>query len=142
MNQFWKVKSNPEAVEKPLQNPFCLWERTFWAALLTIYKSFLLFMIVYLTVCSIQCRISNYRSYQKFLMREALCLESLKSRRWYINLCLLFELKKKHPPYLFDIIPKVLSTRTTRNHNNIPLFNVKHEYFKNSFFSSTVIECN
>ena len=49
MNQFWKVKSNPEAVEKPLQNPFCLWERTFWAALLTIYKSFLLFMIVYLT---------------------------------------------------------------------------------------------
>ena len=49
MNQFWKVKSNPEAVEKPLQNPFWLWERTFWAALLTIYKSFLLFMIVYLT---------------------------------------------------------------------------------------------
>ena len=40
------------------------------------------------------------------------------------------------------MIPKVLSTRTTRNYNNIPLFNVKHEYFRNSFFPSTVIEWN
>ena len=40
------------------------------------------------------------------------------------------------------MIRKVLSTRTTRNHNNIPLFNVKQEYFWNSFFSATVIECN
>ena len=43
-------------------------------------------------------------------------------------------LKNKHPSYLFDIIPKVLATRTTRNHNNIPLFNVKHEFFRKSFF--------
>ena len=55
---------------------------------------------------------------------------------------LFFKLKNKWPPYLFDMIPKVLSTRTTRNHNNIPLFNVKHEYFRNSFFPSTVIEWN
>ena len=40
------------------------------------------------------------------------------------------------------MIPKVLSTRTTRNHNNIRLFNVKHEYLRNSFFPSTVIEWN
>ena len=40
------------------------------------------------------------------------------------------------------MIPKVLSTRTTRNYNNIPLLNVKHEYFQNSFFPSTVIEWN
>ena len=74
---------------------------------------------------------------------QELGLESLKSRRWYRKLCLFFKLKKnKHPSYLFDMIPKVLSTRTTRNHNNIPLFNVKHEYFQNSFFSSTVVEWN
>ena len=74
---------------------------------------------------------------------EELGLESLKSRQWYRKLCLFFKLKKNlHPSYLFDMIPKVLSTRTTRNHNNIPLFNVKHEYFRNSFFSSTVIEWN
>ena len=40
------------------------------------------------------------------------------------------------------LISKVLSTQTTRNHNNIPLFNVKHEYFRNSFFPSTVTEWN
>ena len=40
------------------------------------------------------------------------------------------------------MISKVLSTWTTRNHNNIPLFNVEHEYFQNSFFSSIVIEWN
>ena len=74
---------------------------------------------------------------------QELGLESLKSRRWYRKLCLFFKLKKnKHPSYLFDMIPKVLSTRTTRNYNNIPLFNVKHEYFQNSFFSSTVVEWN
>ena len=36
-------------------------------------------------------------------------------------------------------IPKVFSTRITRNHNNIPLFSIKHEFFQNSFFPSTVI---
>ena len=40
------------------------------------------------------------------------------------------------------MIPKVLSTWTTRNHNNIPVFNVKHEYFRKSFFPSTFIEWN
>ena len=40
------------------------------------------------------------------------------------------------------MIPKFLSTRTTRNHNNIPLINVKHEYFRNAFFPSTAIEWN
>ena len=69
---------------------------------------------------------------------QELGLESLKSRRWYQKLCLFF----KHPSSLFDIIPKFLSTRTTRNHNNIPLFNVKHEYFRNSFFPSTVVGWN
>ena len=58
-------------------------------------------------------------------------------------MCLFFKLKKnKYQSYLFDMIPKVLSTRTTRNHNNIPLFNVKHEYLRNSFFPSTVTEWN
>ena len=37
------------------------------------------------------------------------------------------------------MIPKA---RTTRNHKNIPLFNAKHEYYRNSFFQSTVIEWN
>ena len=36
-------------------------------------------------------------------------------------MCLFFKLKSF---FLVDIIPKVLSTRTTRNHNDIRLFNV------------------
>ena len=40
------------------------------------------------------------------------------------------------------MIPKVLWTRITTNYNNIPLFNIKHEYFRNFFFPSTVIEWN
>ena len=39
-------------------------------------------------------------------------------------------------------MPKVLLTRTTKNHKNIPLFNFKHEYFRNSFYPSTVIQWN
>ena len=74
---------------------------------------------------------------------KGLGLESLKSRWWYRKLCLFFKLgKNKHPSYLFGMIPKVLSTRTTRNYNNISLFNVKHEYFWNSFFPFTAIEWN
>ena len=30
----------------------------------------------------------------------------------------------------------------TRHKNSIPLFNVKHDYFKNSFFPSTTTEWN
>ena len=46
--------------------------------------------------------------------------------------------KKEHPFYPLDIIPKFLFTPTTRNH--ILLVNVKHEFFRNVFFPSTVIE--
>ena len=132
------------------------------AALLTIYKSFLGPHLDYGDVIydrafnkSFQNKLESVqynaalaitgaiRGSSREKLYQELGLESLKSRRWYRKLCLFFKLKKnKHPSYLFDMIPKVLSTRTTRNYNNIPLFNVKHEYFRNSFFPSTVIEWN
>ena len=132
------------------------------AALLTIYKSFLRPHLDYGDVIydrafneSFQNKLESFqyndasaitgavRGSSREKLYQELGLESLKSRRWYQKLCLFFKLKKnKHPSYLFDMIPKVLSTRTTRNYNNIPLFNVKHEYFRNSFFPSTVIEWN
>ena len=119
------------------------------AALLTIYKSFIRPHLDYGDIIydrafnkSFQNKLESVQydttlairgsSREKFY--QELGLETLKSRRWYRKLCLFFKLKKnKYPSYLFDIIPKVLSTRTTRNHNNIPLFNVKHEYFRNFF---------
>ena len=132
------------------------------AALITIYKSFLRPHLDYGDIIydrafneSFQNKLESVqydaglsitgtiRGSSREKLYQELGLESLKSRRWYRKLCLFFKLKKnKYPSYLFDIIPKVLSIRTTRNHNNIPLFNVKHEYFRNSFFPSTVIEWN
>ena len=112
-------------------------------ALLTIYKSFLRPHLDYGDVIydrafneSFQNKLESVqydatlaitrtiRGSSREKLYQELGLESLKSRRWYRKLCLFFKLKKnKHPSYLFDIIPKVLSTRTTRNHNNIPLLN-------------------
>ena len=132
------------------------------AALLTIYKSFLRPHLDYGDVIydrafneSFQTKLESVqydaalaitgaiRGSSREKLYQELGLESLKLRRWYRKLCLFFKLKtNKCPSYLFDIIPKVLSTWTTRKHNNIPLFNVKHEYFRNSFFPSTVSEWN
>ena len=132
------------------------------AAVLTIYKSFLKPHLDYGDVVydrafneSFQNKLESVqynaalaiagaiRGSSREKLYQELGLESLKSRRRYQELCLFFKLKKnKHPSYLFDMIPKVLLTRTTRNYNNILLFNVRHEYFRNFFFQSTVIEWN
>ena len=129
------------------------------AALLTTYKSFLRPHLDYGDVIydrafneSFQNKLESVqynaalaitgaiRGSSREKLYQELGLESLKSRQWYRKLCLFFKLKKnKNPSYLFYMIPEVLSTRTTRNYNNITLFNVKHEYFRNSFFLSTGI---
>ena len=46
------------------------------------------------------------------------------------------------PQYLFNIIPTSVSPYNTRNANNVPQFIVKHNFFKNLFFPSVVIEWN
>ena len=101
-------------------------------ALLTIYKSFLRPHLDYGDVIydrlfneSFQSKLESARYNVALAIKRAikgssreklyqeLGLESLKARRWYQKLCLFFKLKKnKHPYYLFDIIPKILSTRT------------------------------
>ena len=40
------------------------------------------------------------------------------------------------------MIPTRRSLYSTRNISNIPLLNTKHNFFKNSFFPSTIIEWN
>ena len=50
--------------------------------------------------------------------------------------------KSKRPEYLLKLIPEKTSSYVTRNGDNIFLFNVEHNFDKNSFFPSTFIEWN
>ena len=72
---------------------------------------------------------------------QELGLESLQQRRWYRKLCTCFYIiKYKSSDYLLNIISKNNSNHRTRNSHNIPQFNVKHNFFKNSFFPSVIAE--
>ena len=73
---------------------------------------------------------------------QELGLDSIKKRLWFRKLCYFFKIvKNQSPKYLFDKIPTTRAVYRTRNNiGNIPRFNVKHNFFKNSFFPSSVIE--
>ena len=83
-------------------------------------------------------------SREKLGLGLELGLESLKQRRWFRKLCYFFKItKNQSPKYLFDKIPTTRTAYRKRNNiGNIPRFNVKHNFFKNLFFPSTVIEWN
>ena len=70
-------------------------------------------------------------------------LEYLKDRRWMRRLCLFHKIyNAKSPKYLYNLIPSVNRFYVTRNNTNVPSFNCRTEYFKNSFFPSVITECN
>ena len=74
---------------------------------------------------------------------QELGLEPLRLRRWYRKLCLFYKVfKNEHPQYLFHLIPVRHSSHTSRNVHSIPFLSVKHSFFKNSFFPSTISEWN
>ena len=73
---------------------------------------------------------------------QELGLESLQLRRWYRKLCLFYKIfKNEHPKYLFHLIPVRCTPYATITEGNIPLIETKHNFFKNSFFPSAIIEC-
>ena len=70
-----------------------------------------------------------------------LVLEYLQCWRWYRKLFLFYKLFKENKPVdLFNIILTKVSNHNTRNTDKITLFHTKHNFFKNHFFPSTVIE--
>ena len=70
-------------------------------------------------------------------------MEILQQRRWYRKLCCFYKiLKSQSPKYLYSIIPIHNMSYRTRQCNKIPAINVKHDFFKNTFFPSTIIEWN
>ena len=79
--------------------------------------------------------------------RENLCqelvLEFLYTKVLVRKLSLIFKIiKNEAPAYLFNLIPKNSSCRCTRSANNISLIKHKHNFYKNSFFPSVIIEWN
>ena len=70
-------------------------------------------------------------------------LETLQQQRWYRKLCCFYKiLKSQSPKYLYSIIPIHNMSYRTRQCNKIPAINVKHDFFKNTYFPSTIMEWN
>ena len=70
-------------------------------------------------------------------------LETLHQRRWYRKICCFYKiLKSQSPKYVYSIIPIHNMSYRTRQCNIIPAINVKHDFFKKTFFPSTIIEWN
>ena len=65
---------------------------------------------------------------------QELGFEFLQQREWYRKLCLFLKVISQSPKYLFELTQIATKAYTTRYKNNIPTFNVKHDYFKNYFF--------
>ena len=83
------------------------------------------------------------RGTSKKKLYQELSLESLQKRRWYRKLCYFFKiLKGQSPDYLSKILPSMRRAYNSRNADYIPCFNIKHNFFRNSFFPSTLIEWN
>ena len=74
---------------------------------------------------------------------QKLGLESLKSRHWFRKLCHFYKIcNDKSPSYLFNLILNFNRVHNTRLSYNITPVKVRHDYFKNSFFSSAISEWN
>ena len=130
------------------------------SSLLTIYKTFIRYQLYFADVIYDQACNSSFHEKLESIQYNAclaitgairktsseklyqeLGLESLKSRRWFRKLCHFYKiLNEKSPSYLFDLIPNLSRVRETRHSSNIPAIHTRHNYFKNSFFPSTVSE--
>ena len=70
-------------------------------------------------------------------------LESLKLRLGFRKIRFSDKtLKYETPLYLLNMIPTIIRQRETRNSTNLSLLNVKHDFLRNTFFCSTIIEWN
>ena len=74
---------------------------------------------------------------------QELGLETLKSRRWFRKLYLIYKiLHSKSPSYLLNLIPENNNPYASRGalNNQIPFFDVKTSFFKNSFSPAVITE--
>ena len=75
--------------------------------------------------------------------------ESLKTSRWFLNLCTFLRIKETGiyqntyyiPEYLFDIISQTIHLYSTCLKEDVTTFCSRTDIFKYSFFPSTIISC-
>ena len=118
--------------------------------LITIYKAFVRSHLDYGDVLFDQA--FNTSSHDKLeCIQYNACLvltgtrrgTSLQLRRWYRNYCTFYKIcKNKSPACLFHLIPTRNTLYSLRTSDNIPCFNTKYNFYKNSFFPSAAIEWN
>ena len=83
------------------------------------------------------------RGSSKKKLYQELGFESLQIGRWFWKSCFFYKIyKNNQPSYLSSIIPQWNFAFNTTNAAKAPLFEIKHNFFKNTFFPSTVIEWN
>ena len=83
------------------------------------------------------------RGTSKEKIYQELDFESLQQRRWYRKLCCPFTIiKNRSPSCLFQLVPSSTLRYLTRKSDSISQIRTKHNFFKNSFFPSTINECN
>ena len=131
-------------------------------SLVTIYKSFIRPHIDYGDVIFDQAynksfheKLENFqynaslaitgaiRGTSKEKLYQELGFESLQHRRWFRKLCTFYKIfKNQSPRYLYELLPIKTTPHNTRSSINLPLFHIRHNFFKNSFFPSAVIEWN
>ena len=69
--------------------------------------------------------------------------ELLHARQWYRKLCYFQKFYVfKQPEYLFNLIPVRTSNYRTRNADDVPYFNIRHNFLKSYFFPSANVEWN
>ena len=81
-----------------------------------------------------QFSVSNYQCNKRNFKRknhQKLGAESLQQR-----------IKNRSPSYLFQLVPVSNTIYSTGNSHNILQIHLKHNFFKNSFFPSTISERN
>ena len=83
------------------------------------------------------------RNTSKEKLYQELVSESLQHRHWFCKLCIFYKIfKNQSPCYLYEVLPIKTAPHNTRLSINLPLFHIRHSFFKNSFFPSAVIEWN
>ena len=131
-------------------------------SLVTIYKSFIRPHIDYGDVIFDQAynksfheKLENFqynaslaitgaiRGTSKEKLYQELGLESLQHRSWFRKLCTFHKIfKNRSPRYFYELLPIKATPHNTRSSINLPLFHIRHNFFKNPFFPSEVIEWN